>query len=141
MVIIYMHTPTLVVMLLTIFSIIVFLRTTPYIFLSSDMLNVDKYFGKDIEPKFNIFDPNDIIQNLFSVILIIIALTIVFKRDFHSDIINYIMYYLIILQIIRFYFVFFAQTQLTGLTFQSFSKITVITMFLLSLYIIKYIFF
>jgi hypothetical protein len=136
-----MHTPTLVVMLLTIFSIIVFLRTTPYIFLSSDMLNVDKYFGKDIEPKFNIFDPNDIIQNLFSVILIIIALTIVFKRDFHSDIINYIMYYLIILQIIRFYFVFFAQTQLTGLTFQSFSKITVITMFLLSLYIIKYIFF
>ena len=141
MVIIYMNTPTLVVSLLTFLTLLVFLKTTPFILFSSDMLNVDKYFGKDIEPSLNIFDPHDTIQNLFSGLLIIIAVIIVYKRKFHGDIINYIMYYFIILNIIRFYFVFFAQSKLTELSFKTIGKITMVTMFLLSAYSIKYIFF
>ena len=52
-----MNTPTLVVVLLTILSILIFLKTTPFILLSSDMLNIDKYFGIDIEPRLNLFNP------------------------------------------------------------------------------------
>jgi hypothetical protein len=141
MIIIYMNTSTLVVILLTILSILVFLKTAPYIFLSSDMLNVDKYLNIDFEPHLNIFDPNDILQNLGTFSLIILATTIIYKRNFQNDIINFIMYYLIIINILRFYFVFFSQSQLTGLTFQTVSKITIISAFFLSLYIIKYIFF
>lgn len=136
-----MNTSTLVVILLTILSILVFLKTAPYIFLSSDMLNVDKYLNIDFEPHLNIFDPNDILQNLGTFSLIILATTIIYKRNFQNDIINFIMYYLIIINILRFYFVFFSQSQLTGLTFQTVSKITIISAFFLSLYIIKYIFF
>jgi prolipoprotein diacylglyceryltransferase len=141
MVIIYMNTPTLVVILLTILSILVFLKTVPFIFLSSNMLNIDKYFGIDIEPKLDLFNPNDIVQNFLSFIFIITAIIIVYKRNFHNDIVNYVMYYLIIVQIIRFYFVFFSQTQLMSVGFQNLTKITIVTMFLLSLYIIKKIFF
>ena len=136
-----MNTSTLVVILLTVLSILVFLKTTPFILLSSDMLNVDKYFGKDIEPSLNIFNPNDMLQNLGTFSLIILATTIIYKRNFQNDIINFIMYYLIIINILRFYFVFFSQSQLTGLTFQTVTKITIISAFLLSVYIIKYIFF
>ena len=136
-----MNTSTLVVILLTVLSILVFLKTTPFILLSSDMLNVDKYFGKDIEPIFDLFNPNDMLQNLGTFSLIILATTIIYKRNFQNDIINFIMYYLIIINILRFYFVFFSQSQLTGLTFQTVSKITIISAFFLSLYIIKYIFF
>jgi prolipoprotein diacylglyceryltransferase len=136
-----MNTSTLVVILLTVLSILVFLKTTPFILLSSDMLNVDKYFGKDIEPILNLFDPNDIVQNFLSLVLIITAIIIVYKKHFHNDIINYIMYYLIIINILRFYFVFFAQSQLMGVGFHNLTKITMVTMFLLSVYIIKYIFF
>jgi hypothetical protein len=136
-----MNTSTLVVILLTVLSILVFLKTTPFILLSSDMLNVDKYFGKDIEPIFDLFNPNDMLQNLGTFSLIILATTIIYKRNFQNDIINFIMYYLIIINILRFYFVFFSQSQLTGLTFQTVTKITIISAFLLSVYIIKYIFF
>ena len=136
-----MNTSTLVVILLTVLSILVFLKTTPFILLSSDMLNVDKYFGKDIEPSLNIFNPNDMLQNLGTFSLIILATTIIYKRNFQNDIINFIMYYLIIINILRFYFVFFAQSQLMGVGFHNLTKITMVTMFLLSVYIIKYIFF
>ena len=141
MVIIYMNTPTLVVVLLTILSILIFLKTTPFILLSSDMLNIDKYFGIDIEPRLNLFNPNDTLQNFFNFILIIVAIIIIYKRQFHGDIINYIMYYFITLNIIRFYFVFFTQSKLTELSFKTIGKITMVTMFLLSAYSIKYIFF
>ena len=138
---IYMNTPTLVVILLTVLSILVFLKTVPFIFLSSDMLNLDNYFGINIEPKLDLFNPNDIVQNLVSFTFIIIAIIIVYKRNFNNDIVNYIMYYLIIIQIIRFYFIFFSQSQLMSVGFHNFVKITMVIMFLLSLYIIKYIFF
>jgi hypothetical protein len=138
---IYMNTPTLVVILLTILSILVFLKSVPFIFLSSNMLNIDKYFGANIEPKFNLFDPNDFEQNLLSFMFIILAIIIVYKRNFNNDIVNYIMYYLIIINIVRFYFVFFSQTQLMSVGFQNLVKITIVNMFLLSLYVIKKIFF
>ncbi len=136
-----MNTPTLVVILLTILSILVFLKSVPFIFLSSNMLNIDKYFGANIEPKFNLFDPNDFEQNLLSFMFIILAIIIVYKRNFNNDIVNYIMYYLIIINIVRFYFVFFSQTQLMSVGFQNLVKITIVNMFLLSLYVIKKIFF
>ena len=141
MVIIYMNTPTLVVILLTILSILIFLKTVPFIFFSSEILNVDKYFGDNIEPKLDLFNPNDIVQNLVSFTFIIIAVIIVYKRNFNNDVINYVMYYLIILQIIRFYFIFFSQTQLMGVGFHNLVKITIVFLFLLSLYVIKKIFF
>ena len=141
MVIIYLNTPTLVVILLTILSILVFLKTVPFIFLSSEILNIDKYFGINIEPKLNLFNPNDIVQNFTSFVFIIIAIIIVYKRNFNNDIVNYVMYYLIIIQIIRFYFIFFSQTQLMGVGFHNLVKITMIILFLLSLYVIKKIFF
>ena len=141
MVIIYINTPTLVVILLTILSILIFLKTVPFIFFSSEILNVDKYFGINIEPKLDLFNPNDIVQNLASFIFIIIAIIIVYKRNFNNDVINYVIYYLIIIQIIRFYFIFFSQTQLMGVGFYNFVKITMVFLFLLSLYIIKKIFF
>jgi hypothetical protein len=136
-----MNTPTLVVILLTILSILVFLKTVPFIFLSSEILNIDKYFGINIEPKLNLFNPNDIVQNFTSFVFIIIAIIIVYKRNFNNDIVNYVMYYLIIIQIIRFYFIFFSQTQLMGVGFHNLVKITMIILFLLSLYVIKKIFF
>jgi hypothetical protein len=136
-----MNTPTLVVILLTILSILIFLKTVPFIFFSSEILNVDKYFGDNIEPKLDLFNPNDIVQNLVSFTFIIIAVIIVYKRNFNNDVINYVMYYLIILQIIRFYFIFFSQTQLMGVGFHNLVKITMVFLFLLSLYIIKKIFF
>jgi hypothetical protein len=136
-----MNTPTLVVILLTVLSILVFFKTTPYVLLSSDMLNLDQYFGKDFEPTLNLFDPNDILQNFATILFIIVAIIIVYKRNFRSDIINFIMYYLIIINILRFYFVFFSQSQLTGVGFQNIVKITMVSMFLLSLYIVKRIFF
>ena len=136
-----MNTPTLVVILLTILSILVFLKTAPYVLFSSDVLNVDKYVGKDIEPSVNLFDPNDSIQNFSTIIFIILALFIVYKRNFHIDIINFIMYYLIIINILRIYFVFFSQSQLMGTRFQTIVKITIVSMLLLSIYIIKHIFF
>ena len=136
-----MNTPTLVVILLTVLSILVFLKTVPFIFLSSDMLNLDKYFGINIEPRLDLFDPNDTVQNLLSFMFVITAIIIVYKRNFHNDIINYVMYYLIILQAIRFYLVFFSQTRLLKVRFQNLVKITMVSMFLLSLYIIKKIFF
>jgi hypothetical protein len=136
-----MNTPTLVVILLTVLSILIFLKTVPFIFLSSNMLNLDKYFGINIEIRLDLFDSNDIVQNLFSGLLIIIAVIIVYKRQFQGDIINYIMYYFITLNIIRFYFVFFTQSKLTELSFKTIGKITMVTMFLLSAYSIKYIFF
>ena len=127
-----MNTSTLVVILLTILSILVFLKTVPFIFLSSDMLNLDSYFGINIEPRLDLFDPNDFEQNFLCFGFIILAIIIVYKRKFHGDIINYIMYYFIILNIIRFYFVFFAQSKLTELSFKTIGKITMVTMFLLS---------
>ena len=136
-----MNTPTLVVILLTVLSILVFLKTVPFIFLSSDMLNLDKYFGINIEPRLDLFDPNDTVQNLLSFMFIITAIIIVYKRNFNNDIINYVMYYLIILQAIRFYLVFFSQARLLKVRFQNLTKITMVIMFLLSLYIIKKIFF
>ena len=136
-----MNTPTLVVILLTVLSILVFLKTVPFIFLSSDMLNLDKYFGINIEPRLDLFDPNDTVQNLLSFMFVITAIIIVYKRNFHNDIINYVMYYLIILQAIRFYLVFFSQTRLLKVRFQNLVKITMVSVFLLSLYIIKKIFF
>ena len=136
-----MNTPTLVVILLTILSILVFLKTVPFIFLSSEMLNIDKNFGINIEPKLDLFDPNDIVQNFTSFVFIIIAIIIVYKRNFNNDIVNYVMYYLIIIQIIRFYFIFFSQTQLMGVGFHNFVKITMVIMFFLSVYVIKKIFF
>ena len=136
-----MNTPTLVVVLLTILSILIFLKTTPFILLSSEMLNIDKYFGIDIEPRLNLFNPNDTLQNFFNFILIIVAIIIIYKRNFNNDIINYVMYYLIILQAIRFYLVFFSQARLLKVRFQNLTKITMVIMFLLSLYIIKKIFF
>ena len=136
-----MNTPTLVVILLTILSILIFLKTVPFIFFSSEILNVDKYFGDNIEPKLDLFNPNDIVQNLVSFTFIIIAIIIVYKRNFNNDVINYVMYYLIIIQIIRFYFIFFSQTQLMGVGFRNLVKITMVFLFLLSLYIIKKIFF
>ena len=66
-----MNTPTLVVILLTVLSILVFLKTVPFIFLSSDMLNLDKYFGINIEPRLDLFDPNDTVQNLLSFMFVI----------------------------------------------------------------------
>ena len=108
MVIIYMNTPTLVVVLLTILSILIFLRTTPFILLSSEMLNIDKYFGIDIEPRLNLFDPNDTLQNFLNFMLIITAIIIVYKRNFNNDMINYVIYSIIILNVLRFYFVFFS---------------------------------
>ncbi len=136
-----MNTPTLVVILLTILSILVFLKSIPFIFLSSEMLNIDKYFDANIEPKLNLFDPNDFEQNLLLFMFIILAIFIVYKRNFHNDIINFIMYYLIILNIIRFYYVFFLPSQLMNIRFQNLAKITIVIIFLLSLYIIKKIFF
>jgi len=136
-----MNTPTLVVILLTILSILVFLKTVPFIFLSSEMLNIDKYFGINIEPKLDLFNPNDNVQNFLSFAFIIIAIIIVYKRNFHNDIVNYVMYYLIIIEIIRFYFLFFSQAQLTGVGFHNLVKITMVSLFLLSLYVIKNIFF
>jgi len=141
MVIIYMNTPTLVVILLTILSILIFLKTVPFIFFSSEILNVDKYFGDNIEPKLDLFNPNDIVQNLVSFTFIIIAVIIVYKRNFNNDVINYVMYYLIILQIIRFYFIFFSQSQLMSVGFHNLVKITIVILFLLSIYVIKKIFF
>ena len=136
-----MNTSTLVVILLTILSILVFLKTVPFIFLSSNMLNLDSYFGINIEPKLNFFDPNDFDQNFVSFGFIILAIIIVYKRNFHSDIINYVMYYLIIINLIRFYFVFFSQSQLMSVGFNNIIKFTMVNLFLLSLYIIKKIFF
>jgi hypothetical protein len=136
-----MNTPTLVVILLTILSILVFLKSIPFIFLSSEMLNIDKYFGANIEPKLNLFNPNDFEQNLLLFMFIILAIFIVYKRKFQSDIINFIMYYLIIINIIRFYYVFFLPSQLTNIRFQNIAKITMVILFLLSLYVIKKIFF
>ena len=136
-----MNTPTLVVVLLTILSILIFLKTTPFILLSSDMLNIDKYFGIDIEPRLNLFNPNDTLQNFFNFILIIVAIIIIYKRNFNNDIINYVMYFMIFFNILRFYFVFFAQPQLMGVGFHNFTKIIMVFMFLLSIYIIKKIFF
>ena len=136
-----MNTPTLVVILLTVLSILVFLKTVPFIFLSSDMLNLDKYFGINIEPRLDLFDPNDFEQNFLCFGFIILAIIIVYKRNFHSDIINYVMYYLIIINLIRFYFVFFSQSQLMSVGFNNIIKFTMVNLFLLSLYIIKKIFF
>ena len=136
-----MNTPTLVVILLTILSILIFLKTVPFIFFSSEILNVDKYFGINIEPKLDLFNPNDIVQNLVSFTFIIIAVIIVYKRNFNNDVINYVMYYLIILQIIRFYFIFFSQSQLMSVGFHNLVKITIVILFLLSIYVIKKIFF
>ena len=141
MVIIYMNTPTLVVVLLTILSILIFLRTTPFILLSSEMLNIDKYFGIDIEPRLNLFNPNDTLQNFLNFMLIITAIIIVYKRNFNNDMINYVIYSIIILNVLRFYFVFFAQPQLMGVGFHNLTKITMVIMFFLSVYIIKTIFF
>ena len=141
MVIIYMNTPTLVIVLLTVLSILIFLRTTPFILLSSEMLNIDKYFGIDIEPRLNLFDPNDTLQNFFNFMLIITAIIIVYKKNFNNDIINYVIYGIIFINILRFYFVFFSQSQLMSGGFHNFVKIIMVIMFLLSLYIIKYIFF
>jgi hypothetical protein len=141
MAIIYMNTSTLVVILLTILSILVFLKSIPFIFLSSEMLNIDKYFGANIEPKLNLFDPNDFEQNLLIFMFIILAIFIVYKRKFQSDIINFIMYYAIIINIIRFYYVFFLPSQLTNIRFQNIAKITMVILFLLSLYVMKKIFF
>ena len=89
-----MNTPTLVVILLTVLSILVFLKTVPFIFLSSDMLNLDKYFGINIEPRLDLFDPNDTVQNLLSFMFIITAIIIVYKRNFNNDIINYVYKYI-----------------------------------------------
>ena len=136
-----MNTSTLVVILLTILSILVFLKTVPFIFLSSDMLNLDSYFGINIEPRLDLFDPNDFEQNFLCFGFIILAIIIVYKRNFHSDIINYVMYYLIIINLIRFYFVFFSQSQLMSVGFNNIIKFTMVNLFLLSLYIIKKIFF
>ncbi len=136
-----MNTSTLVVILLTILSILVFLKSIPFIFLSSEMLNIDKYFGANIEPKLNLFDPNDFEQNLLIFMFIILAIFIVYKRKFQSDIINFIMYYAIIINIIRFYYVFFLPSQLTNIRFQNIAKITMVILFLLSLYVMKKIFF
>jgi hypothetical protein len=136
-----MNTPTLVVILLTILSILVFLKSIPFIFLSSEMLNIDKYFDANIEPKLNLFDPNDFEQNLLIFMFIILAIFIVYKRKFQSDIINFIMYYAIIINIIRFYYVFFLPSQLTNIRFQNIAKITMVILFLLSLYVMKKIFF
>jgi hypothetical protein len=72
---------------------------------------------------------------------IILAIFIVYKRKFQSDIINFIMYYAIIINIIRFYYVFFLPSQLTNIRFQNIAKITMVILFLLSLYVMKKIFF
>jgi hypothetical protein len=105
------------------------------------MLNIDKYFGIDIEPRLNLFDPNDTLQNFLNFMLIITAIIIVYKRNFNNDMINYVIYSIIILNVLRFYFVFFSQPQLMGVGFHNLTKITMVIMFFLSVYIIKKIFF
>lgn len=136
-----MNTPTLVVVLLTILSVLIFLKSVPFIFLSSNMLNLDSYFGINIEPHLDLFDSNDFEQNFLSFGFIILAIIIVYKRNFNNDVINYVMYYLIILNLIRFYFIFFSQSQLMSVGFHNLTKFTMVSLFLLSLYVIKKIFF
>jgi hypothetical protein len=94
-----------------------------------------------INGQINLFDPNDTLQNFLNFMLIIAAIIIVYKRNFNNDMINYIIYSIIILNILRFYFVFFAQPQLMGVGFHNITKITMVIMFFLSVYIIKKIFF
>jgi hypothetical protein len=124
--------------LLILLSITVFIRTLVYITFDSDMLDLDSYLNIETESTI------DVILTFFAIIRLLLSTIILYKRSVGFDILSFGLIYLILSSFLRFYYqylIYKNDHSKTRLYIDRYQDINALVLFLISLYIIKLVFF
>jgi len=128
----------LLLVLLIIQAIFIFIRTLVYMVFDTHFLNLDRYIGIDNERTV------DYVLTIFAVVRLLISGIVLYKRQFRNDILSYALIYLIFTSFVRFYYHYLIEyknhTEIKKLI-DKYQDINALGLFLVSMYILKYVFF
>ena len=131
-----MDNQTLVLLILL--SLTVFTRTLVYITFDSNMLDLDSYLNIESEPTI------DVILTFFAIIRLVLSTIILHKRSVGFDILSLSLIYLILSSLLRFYYqylIYKNDHSKTGDYIDRYQDLNAGVLFIISLYIVKHIFF
>jgi hypothetical protein len=124
--------------LLILLSIIVFTRTLVYITFDADLLDLDKYLNIESESTV------DVVLTIFAIIRLLLSAIILYKTSVRVDILSFALIYLIFSSFLRFYYQYLIcknDHSKTRRYIDRYQDINAVILFMISLYIIKHVFF
>lgn len=125
-----------VIIILVVLSILTFTRSLAYALFSDDLTTLDKVDSVDDDIKKVLF--------VLSMLRLILAIVAVTMRQIHNDLITYVLLYIVISTIQRFYYEYMLKTEPnsnTTLYLKEFQAVNFGLLFLSSLYIMIYVLF
>lgn len=125
-----------VIIILVVLSILTFTRSLAYGLFSSDLTTLNKEDSVDDDIKKVLF--------VLSMLRLILAIVVVTMRQIHNDVLTYVLMYIIISTVQRFYYEYMLKTEPnsnTTLYLQKFQAVNFGLLFLSSVYIMKYVLF
>jgi hypothetical protein len=128
----------LILVLLIIQSILIFFVALIYIVFDKNFFNLDKFIGTNSEATIGN------IVTLFAGIRVFLVSTILYKRGYQSDILTFVLMYLIFTSFLRFYYQYLIETESEAKIMDyidKFEDINTVLFFLSSAYILKFILF
>ena len=128
--------PNSVIIILVVLSILTFTRSLAYGMFSDDLTTLDKVDSVDDDIKKVLF-----VLSMLRLILAIVAITM---RQIRNDLITYVLLYIVISTIQRFYYEYMLKTEPnsnTTLYLKKFQAVNAVLLFLSSLYIMIYVLF
>lgn len=124
--------------LLILLSITVFTRTLVYITFDADLLDLDKYLNIESESTI------DVVLTFFAIIRLLLSAIILYKRSFGIDLMTFALIYFIFSSFLRFYYqylIYKNDHSKTRRYIDRYQDINAVILFMISLYIIKQVFF
>lgn len=124
--------------LLILLSITVFTRTLVYITFDSDLLDLDRYLNIESESTV------DVVLTFFAIIRLLLSAIILYKRSFGVDLMTFALIYFILSSFLRFYYqylIYKNDHSKTRRYIDRYQDINAVILFMISLYIIKHVFF
>jgi predicted permease len=125
-----------VIIILVVLSILSFTRSLAYGLFSDDLTTLNKVDSVDDDIKKVLF--------VLSMLRLILAIVAVTMRQIHNDLITYVLLYIVISTIQRFYYEYMLKSEPnsnTTLYLKKFQTANAVLLFLSSLYIMKYVLF